>query len=74
MCGDEINLTEDNLYILPDCEHLIHRDDVEGYREGNLNNIYEYEDGGEDIADAEMAKRKCPVKDCGKRFAFGKKR
>ena len=74
ICGDEINLQEDNLYILPDCGHLIHRDDVEGYREGNLNNIYEYEDGGEDIADAEMAKRKCPVQDCGRRFAFGKKR
>ena len=72
ICGDDIKLGEDDLYILPNCGHLLHRDDVEGYREGNLNNIYEYEDGGEDIADAEMAKRTCPVAGCGRRFAFGK--
>ena len=69
VCGDDIILGEDNLYILPNCGHLLHRDDVEGYREGNLSNIYEYENG-EDIADDKMGMRKCP--ECDKKFAFGK--
>jgi len=69
VCGDDIILGEDNLYILPSCGHLLHRDDVEGYREGNLLNIYEYQDG-EDIADDKMGMRKCP--ECAKQFAFGK--
>jgi hypothetical protein len=69
ICYEDIILGEDNLYILPSCGHLLHRDDVEGYREGNLLNIYEYQDG-EDIADDKMGMRKCP--ECAKQFAFGK--
>ncbi len=69
VCGDDIILGEDNLYILPNCGHLLHRDDIKGYRENNLRNIYEYEDG-EDIADDKMGLRKCPI--CSKQFAFGK--
>ena len=70
ICAYDIILGEDNLYILPSCGHLLHKDDVEGHREGNLNNIYVYEEGGEDIADSIMAMRKCPV--CQEKFAFGK--
>jgi len=68
VCGDDINIGEE-LYILPSCGHLLHKDDVEGYREGNILNIYEYQDG-EDIADDKMGMRKCP--ECAKQFAFGK--
>ena len=70
ICYEDIRLGEDNLYILPSCGHLLHKDDVKGHREGNLNNIYVYEEGGEDIADNIMAMRKCPV--CQEKFAFGK--
>ena len=69
ICAYDIILGEDNLYILPSCGHLLHKDDVKGYREGNLNNIYEYENG-QDIADDKMDMRKCP--ECHKKFAFGK--
>jgi Leucine-rich repeat (LRR) protein len=68
ICGEDIILGDDNIYILP-CGHLLHKEDVEGYREGNLDNIYE-DVNGNDIADDIMGKRKCHV--CEKQFAFGK--
>ena len=69
ICYEDIILGEDNLYILPSCGHLVHKNDLEQYRQGNLNNIFEYEDGNV-IEDSNMAMRKCP--ECIKKFAFGK--
>ena len=69
ICYEDIILGEDNLYILPSCGHLVHKNDLENYRQGDLNNIFEYQDGNV-IEDSNMAMRKCP--ECTKQFAFGK--
>jgi len=68
ICYEDIILGEDNLYILPSCGHLVHKNDLENYRQGDLNNIFEYQDGNV-IEDSNMAMRKCP--ECTKQFAFG---